>query len=137
MKNFYYQCAVFYIAIATFILLWQVNRIQLIEVKDAAKFNLREFAENYSKIFDRIIQITRKYIWIYAFFLLTGIHLGYLDAIRHLGNGLRIAIHLTFLSILIYFFKQGIKKEASKNKRGIRDGREHTERNGTIKRAFL
>ena len=59
--------------------------------------------------------ITSRYMWIYAFLLLAGINIGYLEAIENLDIEVRFLIHLTISGLLIFFFYKAIQKRKRKN----------------------
>ncbi|HPE54767.1 MAG TPA: hypothetical protein P5514_05030 [Bacteroidales bacterium] len=114
-ESAYFLFALLFSAFGMLMILWQMHKTKFSKIENDAQFNNSEFIQHHISKLKRKMLITSRYMWIYAFLLLAGINIGYLEAIENLDIEVRFLIHLTISGLLIFFFYKAIQKRKRNN----------------------
>lgn len=114
-QSLYYQLAIVLIAVAMIILILQFQLSRIESPKDAYIESTADYVKTLLNKYEQKMNITRTYMWIYTVLLISGLNIGYIEALNDLNFQLRIAIHFAISVVLFWFMYSGIRKKIKKN----------------------
>jgi len=118
-QSLYYQLAIVLIALAMIFLILQFQLSRIESPKDAYVESTADYVKTLLKKYEQKMNITRTYMWIYTVLLISGLNIGYIEALNDLNFELRIAIHSAISVVLFWFMYSGIRKKIKKNNREL------------------
>jgi len=117
-SNTYYLISIILIGLGMFMILLQSYRSKNSLIKNQYELDNKNYIETLIfKLKERMLT-TSKYMWIYAFLLIAGLNIGYIDILGKLNLPLsgRIITHFVISGVMFYLFYYGISKRKKKNK---------------------
>jgi len=117
LSNGYYLVSIILMSLGMLMILLQSFRSKNSLIKNEHELNNQNYIETLiTKLKERMLT-TSKYMWIYAFLLITGLNIGYIDILEkfNLPFSAKIITHLVLAGIMLYFFYYGISKRKKKN----------------------
>lgn len=114
-QSLYYQLAIVLIALAMIFLILQFQLSRIESPKDAYIESTADYVKTLLNKYEQKMNITRTYMWIYTVLLISGLNIGYIEALNDLNFQLRIAIHFAISVVLFWFMYSGIRKKIKKN----------------------
>lgn len=118
-QSLYYQLAIVLIALAMIFLILQFQLSRIESPKDAYIESTADYVKTLLNKYEQKMNITRTYMWIYTVLLISGLNIGYIEALNDLNFQLRIAIHFAISVVLFWFMYSGIRKKIKKNNREL------------------
>lgn len=120
-SNTYYLISIILIGLGMLMILLQTYRSKNNLIENNSELNNRKYIETLIfKLKERILT-TSRYMWIYAFLLISGLNIGYIDILEkfNLPLSARIITHFVLTGIMCYLFYYGISKRKKKHKKEI------------------
>lgn len=115
LQSAYYLWAIALIATGMLLLVFQLYRSRMDPVNDKSLYQNPLSVDAPLKALRRRMYTTNVYMWVYSFFILAGVNVGYLQVLNSLGTGTRILIHFVMTALLLVGMYLGIKKRQVKN----------------------
>ncbi len=117
--NIFYTIGIILISIGMVIFLWQIFESKLPKSHQNFDANTKDFATKQIYVLKNTLNISAKYIWVYAAFIIIGLNISYIGFVKFLPVSVLIAINLFFTVGLFYIFYYSIKKRKQKNREEI------------------
>ena len=120
-SNIYYLLFIILIGIGMLMLLLQSFRSKNNVIENDSELSNRKYIETLIvKLKERML-MTSRYMWIYAFLLISGLNIGYIDILEkfNLPLSARIITHFILTGVMCYLFYYGISKRKKKHKKEI------------------
>jgi len=104
------------VILAMTIIMWLFWKNKEAESGAGFEASNRQFLEKNIRFMQKRREITSRYMPLYAFLLILGLNVSYIDLLQEMGLeiGMRIALHLGFSLLMALFFYIGIKKHLHK-----------------------
>lgn len=104
------------VILAMTIIMWLFWKNKEAESGAGFEASNRQFLEKNIRFMQKRREITSHYMPLYAFLLILGLNVSYIDLLQEMGLeiGVRIALHLGFSLLMALFFYIGIKKHLHK-----------------------
>ncbi|PVW12405.1 hypothetical protein [Marixanthomonas spongiae] len=121
LSNIYYLTSIVLISIGMIMILIQSYRSKYSLIDNDAELNNHLYVKNLICKLNQRMLTTSKYMWFYAFFLILGLNMGYIEILQNFNLSLfvRIIIHLIFTAIMFYVMYYSIEKRKKKNSKEI------------------
>lgn len=118
-KSYYYLMAILLIGIGMLMILFQMYQSKINHHLSIDTLNSKEFINSLIVKYQRKIQITSRYMWIYAILFILGLNCGYIEILKETTLFNRIFVHFALTGIFTSFMYSAIRKRNRKNKREI------------------
>lgn len=115
----YYLGAVALMSLAMLFVLLMLYRNKFSKIDASQDFSNKEFVTRQIQTLKNRILITSRDMWIYAILLISGINVGYLEALQFFSLPTRIGLHLGVTLLLFVGFYFGIKRKLKEYDREI------------------
>ncbi|MCK0132490.1 hypothetical protein MWU59_13355 [Flavobacteriaceae bacterium F08102] len=121
LSNIYYLLSIVLISFGMIMILIQSFRSKYSLISNDAELNNHKYIKNLIHKLKQRMLTTSRYMWVYAFFLILGINIGYIDILQNFDITLivRIIIHIVFTGIMFYLMYYFIEKRKKENNREI------------------
>ncbi|MEL6864093.1 MAG: hypothetical protein AAFP19_06730 [Bacteroidota bacterium] len=110
----YYLAAIVLISVAMLMIIWQSYRMRFAPLSEDQQFDNRQFLETQIQKLKIKIKLTSTYMWIYAILLISGINIGYLEALAPMSPMMRIGLHLFVTVTMLLGMYFGIRHRLKK-----------------------
>ncbi|WP_289043511.1 hypothetical protein [uncultured Olleya sp.] len=120
-SNTNYLISIALISIGMLIILIQSYRSKYNFIINDAELNNQTYIKNLIHKLKQRMLTTSRYMWIYAFFLILGLNIGYIDILQNFNATLivRIIIHIIFTGVMFYLMFYFIEKRKKENNKEI------------------
>ncbi|MEM6966508.1 MAG: hypothetical protein AAF573_17220 [Bacteroidota bacterium] len=115
----YYLGAIILMTLAMLFMLLKLYKNRFSKIEDSENFSNKTFVTHQIQVLKNRILLTSRDMWIYAFLLIAGINVGYIEALQYFSIPARVGLHLGVSLMLIAGFYFGIKKKLKEYDREI------------------
>ncbi len=118
-NSIYYLIAILLFGIGMLMILFQIYKSKIAAKKPEETLDNKNYVVHLIIVLNRKMEITSRYMWVYTFLLISGLNIGYVEALH--GNNLliRIIVHIVLSFLLLWFMNSAIKKRIKKNEKEI------------------
>jgi len=120
-SNTNYLISIALISVGMLIILIQSYRSKYNFIINDAELNNQTYIKNLIHKLKQRMLTTSRYMWIYAFFLILGLNIGYIEILQNFNVTLilRIIIHIIFTGVMFYLMYYFIEKRKKENDKEI------------------
>lgn len=118
--SIYYLIGISLMAIGMLMIIYLNFKNKFDKMPDVAVLNSKSFLKSQIEKLNAKIRITSKYMWVYAFFILAGINVAYLEALSPLSIPIRLAMHFFVTIPMIIGMYFGIKGRMKKYEKDVK-----------------
>jgi membrane protein implicated in regulation of membrane protease activity len=121
LSNTNYLLSIVLISIGMIIILIQSYRSKSNFIINDAELNNQTYIKNLIQKLKQRMLTTSRYMWFYAFFLISGLNIGYINILQNFDITLivRIIIHIVLTGVMFYLMYYFIEKRKKENNREI------------------
>lgn len=112
-SNTNYLISIALISVGMLIILIQSYRSKYNFIINDAELNNQTYIKNLIHKLKQRMLTTSRYMWIYSFFLILGLNIGYIDILQNFNATItvRIIIHIIFTGVMFYLMYYFIEKK--------------------------
>ena len=117
LSSIYYLLSVALIGLGMIMIVIQFYRTKYRLINNSADLNNCKYVETLIDKLKQRMCVTSKYMWVYTFFLISGLNIGYIAVLQSAGISMlgRVIIHVAITGIMFWIMSVSIRKRKKKN----------------------